>query len=79
MKKKGFYENFIIIFIIDNGVVVGGLDNSVGLNYLLRGVKNILWEGGVCVVGFIYSLFIKKRGKINLLIICWLWKMKWYL
>lgn len=62
LKKKGFYDNFIIIFIIDNGVVVGGLDVSVGFNYLFCGFKNILWEGGVCGVGFVYSLFIKKRG-----------------
>lgn len=65
LKRKGFYDNLIIIFIIDNGGVVGGLDVSVGLNYFLWGVKNILWEGGVCGVGFVYSLFFKKRGKMS--------------
>lgn len=70
LKKKGLYENSIIIFTTDNGAAAGGLDNSAGSNYPLRGAKNTLWEGGVRAVGFIHSPLIKKRGKTNLLIIC---------
>lgn len=65
LKKKGLYENSIIIFTTDNGAAAGGLDNSAGSNYPLRGAKNTLWEGGVRAVGFIHSPLIKKRGRVS--------------
>lgn len=62
LKKKGLYDNSIIIFTTDNGAAAGGLDASAGSNYPLRGSKNTLWEGGVRGVGFVHSPLIKKRG-----------------
>ena len=67
LKKKGLYDNSIIIFTTDNGGAAGGLDASAGSNYPLRGAKNTLWEGGVRGVGFVHSPLIKKRGEINCL------------
>lgn len=63
LKKKGLYDNSIIIFTTDNGAAAGGLDASAGSNYPLRGAKNTLWEGGVRGVGFVHSPLLKKRGK----------------
>ena len=64
LKRKGLYDNSIIIFTTDNGAAAGGLDASAGSNYPLRGAKNTLWEGGVRGVGFVHSPLLKKRGKI---------------
>ena len=66
LKKKGLYDNSIIIFTTDNGAAAGGLDASAGSNYPLRGSKNTLWEGGVRGVGFVHSPLIKKRGTNNI-------------
>ena len=63
LKKKGLYENSVIIFTTDNGAAAGGLDQSAGSNFPLRGVKNTLWEGGVRAVGVVHSTLIEKRGK----------------
>lgn len=63
LKKKGLYDNSIIIFTTDNGGAAGGLDDSAGSNYPLRGAKNTLWEGGVRGVGFVHSPLLKKRGE----------------
>jgi len=65
LKKKGLYDNSIIIFTTDNGAAAGGLDASAGSNYPLRGAKNTLWEGGVRGVGFVHSPLLKKRGRVS--------------
>lgn len=65
LKRKGLYDNSIIIFTTDNGAAAGGLDSSAGSNFPLRGAKNTLWEGGVRGVGFVHSPLIKKRGKLS--------------
>ncbi|KAL9955335.1 hypothetical protein ACROYT_G036643 [Oculina patagonica] len=65
LKKKGLYDNSIIIFTTDNGAAAGGLDASAGSNYPLRGSKNTLWEGGVRAVGFVHSPLLKKRGRVS--------------
>ena len=62
LKSKGLYENSIIVFTTDNGAAAGGLDQSAGSNFPLRGVKNTLWEGGVRAVGFVHSPLIKNKG-----------------
>ena len=62
LKSKGLYENAIIVFTTDNGAAAGGLDQSAGSNFPLRGVKNTLWEGGVRAVGFVHSPLIKNKG-----------------
>lgn len=64
LKRKGLYDNSIIIFTTDNGAAAGGMDSSAGSNFPLRGAKNTLWEGGVRGVGFVHSPLIKKRGKL---------------
>lgn len=69
LKRKGLYDNSIIIFTTDNGGAAGGLDSSAGSNYPLRGAKNTLWEGGVRGVGFVHSPLLKKRGKIEVVYI----------
>ena len=78
LKKKGLYDNSIIIFTTDNGAAAGGLDSSAGSNYPLRGAKNTLWEGGVRGVGFVHSPLIKKRGKINSVTIYWPFNARQY-
>ncbi|CAH3141929.1 unnamed protein product [Porites evermanni] len=65
LKRKGLYDNSIIIFTTDNGAAAGGLDSSAGSNFPLRGAKNTLWEGGVRGVGFVHSPLIKKRGRVS--------------
>lgn len=65
LKRKGLYDNSIIIFTTDNGGAAGGLDASAGSNYPLRGAKNTLWEGGVRGVGFVHSPLLKKRGRVS--------------
>jgi arylsulfatase A-like enzyme len=63
LKRKGLYDNSVIIFTTDNGAASGGLDMSAGSNYPLRGVKNTLWEGGVRGVAFVHSPLIKRKSK----------------
>ncbi|XP_055926476.1 arylsulfatase B-like isoform X2 [Argiope bruennichi] len=61
MKRFGFWDNFLIVFISDNGAdVVNG-----GSNYPLRGAKMTLWEGGTRVPTFLYGDILQKSGYIN--------------
>lgn len=78
LKRKGLYDNSIIIFTTDNGAAAGGLDSSAGSNFPLRGAKNTLWEGGVRGVGFVHSPLIKERGKLSLSIM-FLVSIPWHL
>ncbi|EDO49172.1 predicted protein, partial [Nematostella vectensis] len=64
LKRKGLYQNSIIIFTTDNGGAAGGLDMSAGSNFPLRGNKNTLWEGGVRGVAFVHSPLIKRPGRV---------------
>ncbi|XP_031548695.1 uncharacterized protein LOC116286353 [Actinia tenebrosa] len=64
LKRKGLYQNSVIIFTTDNGAAAGGLDMSAGSNYPLRGVKNSLWEGGVRGVAFVHSPMIRRKGRV---------------
>nr|XP_042912299.1 arylsulfatase B isoform X1 [Parasteatoda tepidariorum] len=61
MKKYGFWDNFLIVFISDNG----GEILSGGSNYPLRGAKMTLWEGGTRVPTFVYGDILQKTGYIN--------------
>ena len=56
LKRKGIYENTLIVFTGDNGGAVAGPDKSTslgGTNYPFRGAKWTVWEGGVRVPSFI--------------------------
>ncbi|XP_077531063.1 arylsulfatase B-like [Haemaphysalis longicornis] len=53
-------KDTILVVTTDNGAAAGGVDDSAGSNWPLRGSKGTLWEGGVRGVGFVWSTFIKK-------------------
>jgi len=64
LKKRGEYENSIIMFLSDNGAKFTKTsdpknDNS---NYPLRGFKGTIYEGGTKVPGFIHSPLLQKSG-----------------
>ncbi|GFW94165.1 arylsulfatase I [Trichonephila clavipes] len=61
MKRYGFWDNFLIAFISDNG----GEVLSGGSNYPLRGAKMTLWEGGTRVPTFLYGDVLQKKGYVN--------------
>ncbi|KFM77853.1 Arylsulfatase I, partial [Stegodyphus mimosarum] len=61
MKRYGFWNNFLIVFISDNG----GEVLSGGSNYPLRGAKMTLWEGGTRVPTFVYGDVLQKKGYVN--------------
>ncbi|XP_045187096.1 arylsulfatase J-like isoform X2 [Mercenaria mercenaria] len=59
MKKRGMWENTLLIFTTDNG----GNPNVGGSNLPLKGTKSTLWEGGIRAVGFVHgSLIGNKNG-----------------
>lgn len=53
-------QNTIIALTTDNGAATGGIDNSVGSNWPLRGTKANNWEGGVRGVGVLWSPTIRE-------------------
>ncbi|KAK8805762.1 hypothetical protein WA158_002418 [Blastocystis sp. Blastoise] len=69
LKKKGLYENTLLIFTSDNGgpiyekdcYICG--DNAGSLNYPLRGGKHTLYEGGVRVTGMVTGGVIQDKDK----------------
>ena len=54
-KKKGIFENTIIIFTSDNG----GHHSYGGNNFPLKGEKTNVWQGGVRTTGFITGPGVK--------------------
>ncbi|KAK8765896.1 hypothetical protein V5799_007325 [Amblyomma americanum] len=53
-------KDTILVVTTDNGGASGGVDNSAGSNWPLRGTKGTLWEGGVRGVAFVWSTFIRR-------------------
>ncbi|XP_037582073.1 arylsulfatase B-like [Dermacentor silvarum] len=53
-------QNTIIALTTDNGAATGGIDNSAGSNWPLRGTKMTHWEGGVRGTAFLWSPLIRQ-------------------
>ncbi|KAK8762520.1 hypothetical protein V5799_026211 [Amblyomma americanum] len=53
-------QNTILALTTDNGGAAGGIDNSAGSNWPLRGTKATHWEGGVRGTAFLWSPTIRE-------------------
>ncbi|XP_077985170.1 arylsulfatase B-like [Glandiceps talaboti] len=63
LKRKGLWENTILVFSSDNG---GPQDDKMeGINYPLRGGKASCWEGGTRAASFVWSRRLQKTGYRN--------------
>lgn len=51
LKRKGVFEDTLLIFSSDNGGPTNGFEGTWSSNYPMRGGKYTLWEGGTRVVG----------------------------
>lgn len=61
LKKKGMWDNTLILFSSDNGGPSGGFSSATANNYPLRGGKHSDLEGGVRVTGFLSGPVIPKE------------------
>ncbi|CAK9304792.1 unnamed protein product [Gordionus sp. m RMFG-2023] len=63
LKRRGLYNDTLIVFTSDNG----GQVLHGGNNYPLRGNKGTIWEGGIRAPGFIHAKFLNlRRGYVSM-------------
>ncbi|KAB7494061.1 putative sulfatase YdeN [Armadillidium nasatum] len=65
LKDNDMLKDSIIIFSTDNGGSAGGLENSAGSNWPLKGTKISMWEGGIRGSAFVWSPLIKNPGRVS--------------
>ncbi|KAL7643636.1 UNVERIFIED_CONTAM: hypothetical protein RMT77_005619 [Armadillidium vulgare] len=65
LKDNDMLKDSIIIFSTDNGGSAGGLENSAGSNWPLKGTKISMWEGGIRGSAFVWSSLIKNPGRVS--------------
>ncbi|EDO38943.1 predicted protein [Nematostella vectensis] len=65
LSKRHMLRDSVVIFTTDNGGAPYGLNWNRGSNFPLRGGKDMLWEGGVKGVAFVYSDLIKQKGRVS--------------
>lgn len=59
LNATGAIQNTILVLTTDNGAAAGGIDDSAGSNWPLRGTKMTHWEGGVRGTAFVWSPLIR--------------------
>nr|CAD7603529.1 unnamed protein product [Timema genevievae] len=65
LQRKGMLGDSIIVFISDNGAPTKGESPNWGSNYPLRGIKDTLWEGGVRVLGLVWSPLLQQTPRVS--------------
>lgn len=59
--QRKILNNTVIVFIADNGGAATGQNNNYASNLPLRGCKFSAWEGGIRVVGLVWSTNLTSR------------------
>lgn len=62
LHEKEMLNNSIVIFTTDNGGPADGFNFNAASNYPLRGVKHLLWEGGIRGSALVWSPLFKTNN-----------------